>query len=60
MSAQATREFEIRNILTGHCGEWLTPDKVDEIVAEIAKAMQSGPCAGAFRGGAHATIGQHQ
>jgi hypothetical protein len=48
MSAQ--REFEIRNILTGHCGEWLTPDKVDEIVAEIAKAISPalvpGPSAG--------------
>jgi hypothetical protein len=37
--AQATRLLEVRNILTGHCGELLTPDKVDGIVREIAKAM---------------------
>lgn len=50
--AQATRNFAIRNILTGHCGEQLTPDNVDRIVAEIENAMGHGSCAWAFLGGA--------
>jgi hypothetical protein len=47
--AQATRLFEVWVILTGHSGELLTPDKVDGIVREIAKAMNDGPCAWAFK-----------
>ena len=47
--AKATRIFEVRNVLTGHCGERLTPDKVDEIVREIEAAMETGGCAWAFR-----------
>lgn len=46
--AEATRNFEIRNILTAHCGERLTPDKVDEIIRQIEVSMKEGPCAWAF------------
>lgn len=45
---QATQEFEIRNILIMHCGQKLTPDKVDEISQEIENAMRNGPCSWAF------------
>lgn len=41
--AEATRNFTIRNIITGHCGECLTPDRVDEIVNEIVAAMRADP-----------------
>jgi hypothetical protein len=44
----ATQKFEIRNILTGHCEEVLSPIKIDEIVGEIEVAITSGPCARAF------------
>lgn len=47
----ATQEFEIRNILANHCGERLSPDKVEQIVREIVDAMRTGPCSWAFKQG---------
>jgi hypothetical protein len=47
--AETTRVFEIRNVLTEHCGSTLTPEKIDTIVRQIAQAMKDGPCAWAFR-----------
>ena len=46
--AKATREFEIRNILTQHCGTTLTFDTVNRICCEINDAMSNGPCRWAF------------
>lgn len=54
--AESTRNFEIKNILIGHCGENLTPDKLDEITSEIEAAMKTGPCAWAFRGAGETVI----
>lgn len=45
---QETQRFALFNILVGHCGEQLTPDKVDAIMEEIIKEMRSGPCSWAF------------
>jgi hypothetical protein len=45
----ATRAFFIRRVLTGHCGELLTPDRVEAIVAQIVAGMETGGCAWAFR-----------
>ncbi len=47
--AEATRNFEIKNILTEHCGELLTHDKVDAIAHQIKVAMKDGPGAWAFQ-----------
>jgi len=44
----ATQEFEIRNILTGYCGQTLTPNKVDELAEDVKNAMREGPCSWAF------------
>lgn len=46
--AQATREFEVRNILVRHCGEMLSPDKIDAVAKEFFEAMSTGPCAWSF------------
>jgi hypothetical protein len=46
---EATQEFEVRNILTGHCGQRLTPEAVDRICTELTQAMRGGPCAWAFK-----------
>jgi hypothetical protein len=46
--AQATREFTILNILTGHCGKQLTADLVDQITQEICREMREGATAWAF------------
>ncbi len=48
-SAECTRNFEVRHILVGYCGQLLTPDKVDEIAREIFDSMREGPVAWAFR-----------
>jgi hypothetical protein len=48
MSAKATREFSIRNILTGHTGQLLSPKLVDQIVSEIVTEMACGSTAWAF------------
>jgi len=50
MSAKATREFTIRNIITGHCGAVLTPTLVDQIVSEVVTEMAVGTTSWAFRG----------
>lgn len=47
-NAAATRKFEVRNIMIGHCGQSLTPDNVDSIAAEMLAAIETGPCAWAF------------
>lgn len=49
MSAKATREFAVRDILIAHCGETLSPDKVDQIASEIVEAMENSSTAWAFQ-----------
>ena len=39
----------VRNIVTAHCGERLTPDMVDQIIREIEDEMDFGSCAWAFQ-----------
>lgn len=46
--AEATRIFEVRNIMISHCGQTLTPDNVDSIAAEMISAIETGPCSWAF------------
>ena len=45
---ESTQIFAIRNIITSHCGEILTPNAVDRICNEIEIEIQSGPCSWAF------------
>lgn len=45
---KSTQEFVIIDVLVKHCGEMLTPDKVDEIRKEIIDEMRKGPCSWAF------------
>jgi hypothetical protein len=47
---EATQLFQLRSILIGHCGEILTPNKVDAIFLEIKDAITQGPCSWAFKG----------
>lgn len=46
---KATQEFEVRNIITTHCGQRLTPDLVDAITNELLFAMRCGACSWAFK-----------
>ncbi len=48
---EATQQFEIRSILTSHCGQQLSPTIVDKIVEEAHQAMENGPCSWAFKAG---------
>jgi hypothetical protein len=48
MSDKATRELEVRTILTHRCGQSLSPDLIDKLCEEFNAAMDSGPCAWAF------------
>jgi len=45
---ESTQAFAIRNIITSHCGEVLTPNNVDRICNEIETEMRNGPCSWAF------------
>lgn len=45
---KATQEFAVQNVLTTYCGQRLTPDLIDRIVAELKQEMQTGPTAWAF------------
>lgn len=45
---KATQEFSVRNALVTYCGQRLTPELIDRIVAELTQEMQSGPTAWAF------------
>jgi hypothetical protein len=47
-NAIETQRFAIFDVLTGHCGQMLTPDNVDKIMAEILHEMREGPCSWAF------------
>lgn len=38
-----------RLVIAGHCGELLTPTKVDQIVTELEAEMFHGPKAWAFK-----------
>jgi hypothetical protein len=44
----ATQEFAIMNILVSHCGQNLTPDNIEKIMAEIKQEMREGACAWSF------------
>ncbi|MCP4783312.1 MAG: hypothetical protein GY878_07155 [Fuerstiella sp.] len=46
--AAATRKTAIMSDLIGHCGETLTPEKIDEIVAKILVTASEGATAWAF------------
>ena len=46
--AEEAQRFAIFDVLTGHCGEMLSPNKVDVIMAEILHEMREGPCAWSF------------
>lgn len=43
-----TQMFLIRDIITGYCGQLLTPDLVDEVVAKFEEEITDGSCAWAF------------
>jgi hypothetical protein len=45
---QTNQAFAIRAVVTGHCGETLTPTKVDQIVTELEAEMFYGPLSWAF------------
>jgi hypothetical protein len=45
---EATQIFSLRNILTTHCGQKLTPELLEQIVAEMVLEMRQGPTAWAF------------
>jgi hypothetical protein len=51
----ATQEFAVQLILTGHCGEHLTADKIDQILGEITAEMRTGSTAWAFQPGSPQT-----
>lgn len=44
----ATQVFTLSNILIKHCGEQLSPDNIDFIVAEIRSEITKGSCSWAF------------
>ena len=46
---EATQRFTIFNILTSHCGEFLTGDRVEQIRDEIFEEMTTGGCSWAFK-----------
>ena len=48
---EATQRFAIFNILTSHCGEFLTGDRVEQIRDEIFDEMTTGGCSWAFKPG---------
>ena len=43
-----TQRFTIFNVLCDHCGQVLTADNLDKIMAEIIHEMREGPCSWAF------------
>ena len=43
-----TQRFTIWSILVSHCGQILSPDKVDEISSEIKNAMRDSSTSWAF------------
>jgi hypothetical protein len=45
---EATQIFTIRFMLTKHCRETLSPDKIDEMMKEIEEEIKTGYCAWAF------------
>jgi hypothetical protein len=45
---EETQHFAVRTVITGHCGELLTPAKVDQILTELEAEMRAGPCSWAF------------
>ena len=45
---ESTRQFAIRNVLTNHCGQVLTPNILDSIVRELQEEIEKGPCSWAF------------
>ena len=46
---RATQEHLISDVLISHCGETLTPDKVEQIAKEIKGEMKAGAVSWAFR-----------
>lgn len=42
------QHFAIFNVLVNHCGQTLTADNVDKIMAEILTSMHTGPMSWAF------------
>lgn len=46
---EETQRFVVQTILTSHCMQVLTPDRVEQITAEIVDEMRNGSCAWAFK-----------
>lgn len=46
---EATQQFVLLNVMAHHCGETLTPDKVESIVNELWHEMTVGACLWAFQ-----------
>lgn len=50
MSRAATQQSAILGVVVNHCGQFLSPDRVDKIVEELTAQTRSGPVAWAFAG----------
>lgn len=48
-NAKATRESTVLGILARHCGESLTPNKIEMIVEELCREMNDSPVSWAFQ-----------
>jgi hypothetical protein len=46
---EQNQALAVRVVITGHCGELLTPTKVDQIVTELEAEMFQGPMSWAFK-----------
>ena len=46
---KSTQIFVLRNLLTNHCGQTLSPDQIDCIMDEIKTELENGSCAWTFK-----------
>jgi hypothetical protein len=46
---EQNQALAVRVVVTGHCGELLTPTKIDQIVTELEAEMFHGPMSWAFK-----------